>query len=80
MGMNKEIERTYERAYERAAKHRKSVYQKTFVFNVSDMEGSKEHPNGLGNDQLDEFCSTHHVLSIVFEGKGNRLIYFVVYQ
>ena len=73
---NKEVEKAYNRAYGQ----QKGVKQKTFVFKMKDMEGSKEHPNGLGNDILDEFCQLHNVMSIVFADKGDKFAYFLVYR
>lgn len=75
--MNKEYDKAISRA---KGLTRAGIRTQTFVFSVSDMQGTANNANGHGNDILDEFCEQHQVLSAVFNVVGNKLVYFMVYR
>lgn len=56
------------------ARPRKGLRQQTFVFSLHDAKF------GNANENINAFCETHDVLSIVFsESKGN-LVYVIIYK
>lgn len=69
--MNSELRK----GFERAERSRSGVKQHTFVFRVKDMEDGRQ-----GNDIINEFCTLHKVLSIVFNVVDGHFVYFLVYK
>ena len=55
------------------AKTQRGIRQHTFVFKPYDMEQ-------YGNTILESFCEQHTVMSILFSGCADRLVYVLIYR